>query len=147
IILWAGHCSVHQQFRPEHVDLWRKHHPDINVIVHPECAMEVVDKADYIGSTAQIIKTIEAAPAGSKWAVGTEIHMVNRVKEANPDKFITLLSPFACLCSTMYRISPLDLANVLENLVEGRVINQIIVPEEVSRNAKLALDRMLAIPK
>ena len=147
IILWAGHCSVHQQFRPEHVDLWRKHHPDINIIVHPECAMEVVDKADYIGSTAQIIKTIEAAPAGSKWAVGTEIHMVNRVKEANPDKFITLLSPFACLCSTMYRISPLDLANVLENLVEGRVINQIIVPPEVAHNAKLALDRMLAIPK
>ena len=147
IILWQGHCSVHQQFRPEHVDLWRKHHPDINIIVHPECAMEVVDKADYIGSTAQIIKTIEAAPAGSKWAVGTEIHMVNRVKEENPDKFITLLSPFACLCSTMYRISPLDLANVLENLVEGKVINQITVPKDVARNAKLALDRMLAIPK
>ena len=147
IILWQGHCSVHQQFRPEHVDLWRKHHPDINVIVHPECAMEVVDKADYVGSTAKIIQTIEAAPAGSKWAVGTEIHMVNRVKNQHPDKFITLLSPFACLCSTMYRISPLDLANVLENLVEGRVINQITVPDEVARSAKLALDRMLAIPK
>ena len=147
IILWQGHCSVHQQFRPEHVDLWRKHHPDINIIVHPECAMEVVDKADYVGSTAQIIKMIEAAPAGSKWAIGTEIHMVNRVKNEHPDKFIQLLSPFACLCSTMYRISPLDLAYVLENLVEGHVINQITVPDDVARNAKLALDRMLAIPK
>ncbi len=147
IILWQGHCSVHQQFRPEHVDLWRQHHPDINVIVHPECALEVVDKADYVGSTAYIIKMIEAAPAGSKWAIGTEIHLVNRLKDEYPDKFITLLSPFACLCSTMYRISPLDLANVLENLVEGRVINQITVPDEVARGAKLALDRMLAIPK
>lgn len=147
IILWQGHCSVHQQFRPEHVDVWRKHHPDINVIVHPECAMEVVDKADSVGSTAYIIKAIEAAPAGSKWAVGTEIHLVNRLKEQYPDKFITLLSPFACLCSTMYRISPLDLANVLEGLVEGRVINQITVPDDVASNARLALDRMLAIPR
>lgn len=147
IILWQGHCSVHQQFRPEHVDLWRKHHPDINVIVHPECAMEVVDKADQVGSTAFIIKVIEAAPPGSKWAIGTEVHLVNRLKQAHPDKLINLLSPFACLCSTMYRISPLDLANVLENLVEGRVINQISVPADVALNAKLALDRMLAIPK
>ncbi|MFN8450692.1 MAG: quinolinate synthase NadA [Anaerolineae bacterium] len=147
IILWQGHCSVHQQFRPEHVDVWRRHHPDINIIVHPECALEVVDKADFVGSTASIINAIEAAPAGSKWAVGTEIHLVNRLKEQYPDKFITLLSPFACLCSTMYRISPLDLANVLEGLVEGRVINQITVPDDVASNARLALDRMLAIPK
>lgn len=147
IILWRGHCSVHQQFRPEHVDVWRKHHADINIIVHPECAMEVVQKADYVGSTAHIVNMIEAAPAGSKWAVGTEIHLVNRIKNQFPDKFIQSLSPFACLCSTMYRISPLDLANVLENLVEGRVINQITVPEDVARNAKLALARMLAIPK
>jgi len=147
IILWQGHCSVHQQFRPEHVDLWRKHHPDINIIVHPECALEVVDKADYIGSTARIIDVIAAAPAGSKWAVGTEVHLVNRIKNQFPDKFIQLLSPFSCLCSTMYRISPLDLANVLENLVEGRVINQITVPADVAANARLALDRMLAIPK
>ena len=147
IILWKGHCSVHQQFRPEHVDLWRKHHPDINIIVHPECMMEVVDKADYVGSTSYIIKKIEAAEPGMKWAVGTEIHMVNRVKNEHPDKFIQLLSPFACLCSTMYRISPLDLANVLENLVEGRVINPIVVPDDVKQKAKLALDRMLSIPK
>jgi quinolinate synthase len=147
IILWQGHCSVHQQFRPEHVDLWRKHHPDINIIVHPECMMEVVDKADYVGSTSYIIKHVEAAESGSKWAVGTEVHMVNRLKNENPDKFIQLLSPFACLCSTMYRISPLDLANVLENLVEGRVINQISVADDTKQKAKLALDRMLSIPK
>ncbi len=147
IILWKGHCSVHQQFRPEHVDLWRKHHPDINIIVHPECMMEVVDKADYVGSTSYIIKKIEAAEPGTKWAVGTEIHMVNRLKDAQPDKLVQLLSPFACLCSTMYRISPLDLANVLENLVEGRVINPISVPDDVKQKAKLALDRMLSIPK
>jgi quinolinate synthase len=146
IFLWRGHCSVHQQFRPEHIDLWRGHHPDINIIVHPECAMEVVDKADYVGSTSYIIKAIEAAPAGSKWAIGTEIHLVNRIKAAHPDKFITLLSPFSCLCSTMYRISPLDLANVLENLVAGRVTNQIFVPENVQQNARLALNRMLSIP-
>jgi quinolinate synthase len=147
IILWQGHCSVHQQFRPDHVDLWRKHHPDINIIVHPECAQEVVDKADYVGSTARIVDVIKAAPAGSKWAVGTEVHLVNRIKNQFPDKFIQLLSPFSCLCSTMYRISPLDLANVLEGLVEGRIINQITVPQDVQANARLALDRMLAIPK
>lgn len=147
IILWQGHCSVHQQFRPEHVDLWRKHHPDINIIVHPECMMEVVDKADYVGSTSYIINAIENAEPGSKWAIGTEIHMVNRIKELHPDKMINLLSPFSCLCSTMYRISPIDLANALENLVEGRVINQIVVPDDVKQNAKLALDRMLSIPR
>jgi quinolinate synthase len=147
VILWRGHCSVHQQFRPEHVHLWRKNHPDINIIVHPECMMEVVDLADYVGSTSAIINIIEAAAPGSKWAVGTEMHMVNRLKNAQPDKFVQLLSPFSCLCSTMYRISPLDVADALENLVEGRVVNQITVPDEVRRGAKLALDRMLAIPK
>jgi quinolinate synthase len=147
IILWQGHCSVHQQFRPEHVDLWRSHHPDINIIVHPECMMEVVDKADYVGSTSYIIKAIENAEPGSKWAVGTEVHMVNRLRNRFDDRMVTLLSPFACLCSTMYRISPLDLADVLEGLVEGRVMNQVTVPDDVKRNAKLALDRMLSIPK
>jgi quinolinate synthase len=147
IILWQGHCSVHQQFRPEHVDLWRRHHPDAHILVHPECAMEVVDKADYIGSTAYIIKMVEAAQPGSKWAVGTEVHLVNRLKNAHPDKLVELLSPFSCLCSTMYRISPIDLANVLENLVAGRVVNPITVPPDIRRNARLALDRMLAIPK
>jgi len=147
VILWRGHCSVHQQFRPEHVDLWRKHHPDVNILVHPECMMQVVDKADYVGSTSYIIKTVQAAPAGSKWAIGTEMHMVNRLKHQQTDKMVELLSPFSCLCSTMYRISPLDLANALENLAEGRVTNQITVPDDIQHNAKLALDRMLAIPK
>lgn len=147
VILWQGHCSVHQQFRPQHVDHWRKQEPEINIIVHPECAMEVVDKADYVGSTAKIIDIIAAAPAGSKWAIGTEMHLVNRIKQQFPDKFITLLSPFSCLCSTMYRISPLDLADILEGLVEGRVVNQIIVPDAIKANAKLALDRMLMIGK
>ncbi|MCY4527336.1 MAG: quinolinate synthase NadA [Anaerolineaceae bacterium] len=147
VLLWQGHCSVHQQFRPEHVDLWRRHHPDINVIVHPECMMEVVEKADYVGSTASIIRQVESAEPGSKWAVGTEMHMVNRLKDDNPDRMVQLLSPFSCLCSTMYRISPLDLADVLENLVEGRVINQITVPEDVQHNARLALNRMLSIPR
>jgi quinolinate synthase len=146
VILWQGHCSVHQQFQPQHVDLWRRQHDDVQVIVHPECMMEVVDKADLVGSTSYIVKTIDNAPPGSKFAVGTEVHLVNRLKERNPDKFVTLLSPFTCLCSTMYRITPLDLANVLEELVAGRVVNQILVPEDVQRNARLALDRMLAIP-
>jgi hypothetical protein len=147
IILWRGHCSVHQQFRPEHADTWRKHHPDVNIIVHPECMMQVVDKADFVGSTSYIVKKIDQAPAGSKWAVGTEMHLVNRLKNKYTDKMVELLSPFSCLCSTMYRISPIDLANVMENLVEGRVINQITVPENIKHNAKLSLDRMLSIPK
>ncbi len=146
VILWQGHCSVHQQFRPEHVDLWRRQHPDVQIIVHPECMMEVVDKADLVGSTSYIVKTIESAPAGSKFAVGTELHLVNRLKQRNPDKFVTLLSPFSCLCSTMYRITPLDLANVLEGLVDGRVINPIHVDDEVKHFARIALDNMLSIP-
>lgn len=147
IILWQGHCSVHQQFRPQHIEHWRKQEPEINIIVHPECMMEVVDKADYVGSTAKIIEIIAAAPEGSKWAVGTEMHLVKRIKEQFPDKFITLLTPFSCLCSTMYRISPLDLADILEGLLEGRVRNQIIVPDDIKAKAKLALDRMLMIGK
>lgn len=146
IILWKGHCSVHQQFLPEHVDQWRRLHPDIRVIVHPECAIEVVDKADDVGSTAHIVRVINDAPAGSKWAVGTEMHLVNRLRKANPDKFVRLLSPFPCVCSTMARISPPDVADVLEGLLEGRIINRITVPEVVQRGARLALDRMLAIP-
>jgi quinolinate synthase len=146
VILWQGHCSVHQQFRPEHVDLWRKNHGDVQVIVHPECMMEVVDKADLVGSTSYIVKVIDNAPPGSKFAVGTEVHLVNRIKNRNPDKFVTLLSPFSCLCSTMYRITPLDLANVLERLVAGDVVNQIFVPADVKANALIALNNMLAIP-
>ncbi len=147
IILWQGHCSVHQQFRPEHVDYWRRTQPDAHILVHPECMMDVVDHADCVGSTAYIIRMVENAAPGSTWVIGTEMHMVNRLKQQHPDKHIHLLSPFSCLCSTMYRISPLDLADALENLSQGRVINQISVPDDVKRNAKRALDRMLAIPK
>jgi quinolinate synthase len=108
--------------------------------------MEVVDKADLVGSTSYIVKVIDNAPPGSKFAVGTEVHLVNRIKNRNPDKFVTLLSPFSCLCSTMYRITPLDLANVLERLVAGDVVNQIFVPADVKANALIALNNMLAIP-
>ena len=145
IILWQGYCGVHQQFQPQHVDYWRKQHPDMKIIVHPECMMEVVDKADYAGSTAKIIQMVSEAPAGTKWAIGTEKHLVERLKKQHPEQFITLLSPLVCQCMTMFRISPLDLANVLEELVEGHVVNQISVPEEIQKKAKLALDRMLAI--
>ncbi|MBN1284459.1 MAG: quinolinate synthase NadA [Anaerolineae bacterium] len=147
VILWRGHCSVHMQFQPRQIDLWREREPGIKVIVHPECTMEVVDKADYSGSTAQIIKVIEAAAPGSQWAIGTEMHLVNRLKAGHPDKVIHLLSPFPCVCSTMYRISPAALAHVLDALIEGRVVNQIIVPDDVRCDAKRALDRMLAIPR
>jgi quinolinate synthase len=147
VILWDGYCGVHQGFFPQHIDFWRKRHPDITVIVHPECMMEVVDKADLSGSTGGIIKAVDGAPVGSKWAIGTEIHLVNRLKKRHPDKLVVSLSPHACACSTMFRISPIDLAKVLEGLLEGRVINQIAVPDEIKVNARLALDRMLAIPR
>ena len=147
IILWDGYCGVHQQFLPEHVKMWREHDPEVRIIVHPECMMPVVDQADYVGSTEFIIKTIQSAPPGSKWAVGTEAHLVNRLKSENPDKMIVLLSPAMCACITMGRIRANKLAEVLEALVEGRVINQITVPDEVARYAHIALDRMLAIPK
>ncbi|HEY1016764.1 MAG TPA: quinolinate synthase NadA, partial [Herpetosiphonaceae bacterium] len=145
VLLWAGHCSVHAQFRPAHIAAWREQHPDIKVIVHPECALGVAKAADYVGSTAYIIKTINEAPAGTKWAVGTEINLVNRIATANPDKMIVSVSPFACLCSTMYRIDPEELCWVLENLAEGRVVNQIQVPEPQASQARLALERMLEI--
>ncbi len=145
VFLWAGHCSVHAQFRPAYVDAWREQHPDINVIVHPECSLGVIRAADYVGSTAYIINTIKNAPAGSKWAVGTEINLVNRLQTHNPDKLIVSLSPFACLCSTMYRIDPEELCWVLEHLAEGEVVNQIEVPAAIKRSARLALERMLEI--
>lgn len=145
VLLWAGHCSVHAQFRPAYVKAWREKHPDINVIVHPECPLGVINEADYVGSTAYIINTINKAPAGSKWAVGTEINLVNRLQTDNPDKLIVSVSPFACLCSTMYRIDPEELCWVVENLAEGNVVNQISVPEHVKRGARLALERMLDI--
>jgi quinolinate synthase len=144
-VLWKGHCSVHALFRPEHVDEVRQKHPDMKVIVHPECRWEVVQKADMAGSTAYIVKVIDAAPAGSQWAIGTEVHLVNRLKQRHPDKKIIVLSGCQCLCTTMYRIDLPHLCWALENLVEGTVVNEIKVDSETRKWATLALERMLAI--
>ena len=145
LILWKGHCSVHGRFRAWHVEQVRREVPGIKVLVHPECVREVVEQSDLAGSTEFIIKTIEAAPAGSSWAVGTEVNLVNRLAAAHPDKHIRLLAPDLCMCATMYRIAPQNLAWALESLVAGHVVNQITVPEETARLARVALDRMLAI--
>jgi quinolinate synthase len=147
VILWKGHCSVHQRFLPEHVDRVRGLHPGIKVIVHPECRWEVCQKADGVGSTEGLIKMIEAAPAGSKFAVGTEIHLVNRMgKEfADESKMVITLDESGCLCTTMFRISPQHLCWALENLTEGNVVNRIQVPNDVKQWSRVALDRMLEI--
>lgn len=145
VLLWKGHCSVHMGFSPGHIEYWRKQRPGIRVIVHPECTYEVVQAADEYGSTGHIIKAVEAAPAGTEWAIGTEIHLVNRLQTAHPDQFVTSLSPFQCLCATMYRIRPQYLLWVMENLLEGRVVNQVKVPDDVAEGARLALDRMIEI--
>ena len=150
IILWKGHCSVHQRFLPSHVDQVRAKYPCIQVIVHPECRWDVCQKADALGSTERLIKIVEDAPAGSTFAIGTEIHLVNRLAkrfaaEEQGSKKIITLDDSGCLCTTMYRISPQHLAWALENLVEGRVVNQIQVKRSVKHWARVALDRMLEI--
>jgi quinolinate synthase len=147
MILWKGHCSVHQRFLPEHVDRIRREHPETQVIVHPECRWEVCQKADAIGSTERIIEVIEKAPEGSSFAVGTEIHLVNRLAKrfAPLGKRVVTLDDSGCLCTTMYRISPQHLAWALENLVDGRVVNRIKVEDDVKQWARVALDRMLEI--
>ena len=147
VILWKGHCSVHQRFLPSHVDQVRAKYPGIQVIVHPECRWDVCQKADALGSTERLIQIVEEAPAGSTFAIGTEIHLVNRLAKrfAAEGKKIITLDDSGCLCTTMYRISPQHLAWALENLVEGRVVNQIQVKRTVKRWAKVALDRMLEI--
>ena len=145
LILWKGHCSVHGRFKLWHVEQVRREVPGIKVLVHPECIYEVVQASDLNGSTEFIIKTLEAAPSGSKWAVGTEVNLVNRLVKRFPDKHIQLLAPDLCMCATMYRIAPQNLAWALESLVAGEVVNQIIVPEETAKWARVALDRMLAI--
>src|ERR1700722_9855204 len=147
VILWKGHCSVHQRFLPEHVDNVRAKYPGIRVIVHPECRWEVCQKADGIGSTEGLLKMIREAPAGTMFAVGTEIHHVNRMgKEfAAEGKKVITLDDSGCLCTTMFRISPQHLCWVLENLAEGNIVNQIKVKDDVKRLAKVALDRMLEI--
>jgi quinolinate synthase len=145
LLLWKGHCSVHQRFKPEHIEAFRAEHPDGIVVVHPECAHETVQLADQVGSTDYIIKAIDAAPAGSTIAVGTEIHLVNRLDDETPDKTVVSLDPLICPCSTMFRIDAPHLAWVLERLVEDRVVNQITVDDQTSEWAKVALERMLAI--
>jgi quinolinate synthase len=144
-LLWKGHCSVHQRFRPEHVDAFRAEHPDGIVVVHPECAHDVVEAADQVGSTDYIIKAVAAAPEGSVIAVGTEIHLVQRLDKETPGKTVVSLDPLICPCSTMFRIDAPHLAWVLENLVEGRVVNRITVDADTAEWAKVALERMLAI--
>ena len=145
MVLWQGHCSVHTRFTVKQVQTARDRYPDITVLVHPECTVETVQAADLNGSTEFIRKTINQAPPGSKWAVGTEISLVNRLALQNPDKVVFCLDPVICPCSTMYRIHPAYLLWVLEGLLEGQVVNQITVPEEVRRDAQIALDRMLAL--
>jgi quinolinate synthase len=145
LILWRGHCSVHGRFKPWHVDKVRDEIPDVKVLVHPECVREVVEKSDLDGSTSFIIKTVENAPSGSKWAIGTEVNLVNRLQQRFPDKEIHLLAPDLCMCATMYRIAPQNLAWAMENLVNGVVVNEIAVDEETKHFANVALGRMISL--
>jgi quinolinate synthase len=147
VILWKGHCAVHQRFLPGHVDQVRAKYPGIQVIVHPECRWEVCQKADALGSTERLIALVEQAPAGQMFAIGTEIHLVNRLARrfAVQGKRVITLDDTGCLCTTMYRISPQHLAWALENLIEGRVVNRIQVRRNVKNWARVALDRMLEV--
>lgn len=145
VILWYGYCSVHQGFSAEQVKQIKKDSPETTVIVHPECNFEVVQASDKNGSTAYIIEQIENAPSGSKWAVGTEINLVNRLAARFPDKSIISLSPYQCLCTTMYRVRPRWLLESFRSIKRNEPINVIQVPEDVKKNALKALDRMLKI--
>jgi quinolinate synthase len=144
-LLWRGHCTVHQRFRPEHVHSFRAEHPDGEVIVHPECMHEVAELADRVGSTERILEWVTAAPAGAVVGVGTEIHMVQRLALENPDKTVVSLDPLVCPCATMFRIDEPHLAWCLESLVRGEVVNQIVVDEPTAQWARVALERMLEI--
>jgi quinolinate synthase len=147
MILWKGFCSVHQMFKPEQIENFRRDVPQGKVISHPEASFEVCQMSDYVGSTEFIIKTISAAPRGSQWLVGTELNLVNRLHQSMADqgKTVQFMSPMVCMCSTMFRIDPQHLAWVLENLVEGNIVNQVSVAEEVANNARTAIQRMLDI--
>jgi len=145
VILWKGHCSVHQMFKAEHVAMFREKHPGIKILVHPECPREVFELADEAGSTGKIIKVVEAAPPGSKWAIGTELHLVNRLKEQHPEQEIHFLSPVVCMCATMYRIDLAHLCWSLENLAAGTPVNTIEVDEETAKWSLVALERMLEV--
>ena len=145
VILWKGYCSVHQRFQLEHVERVRREHPGIHVIVHPECRWEVVQKADAVGSTEQIVHTIEASEPGTTWAVGTEVHLVHRLGQRFTDRKVISLDPNVCVCTTMFRISPQHLLWALENLAQGRVVNRIRVDGETKKWARVALERMLSL--
>jgi quinolinate synthase len=145
LILWRGHCSVHGRFKPWHVDKVREEVPGVQVLVHPECLREVVEKSDLDGSTSYIIKTVENAPSGSKWAIGTEVNLVNRLQSRFPDKDIRLLAPDLCMCATMYRIAPQNLGWAMENLLAGNVVNEISVDDETKNYANIALERMISM--
>jgi quinolinate synthase len=147
IILWKGFCSVHQMFKPEQIENFRREFPQGKVISHPEASFEVCQMSDYVGSTEYIIKAITAAEPNTQWLVGTELNLVNRLHQtmAGENKTVQFMSPMVCMCSTMFRIDPPHLAWVLENLVEGNIVNQISVPEDIANNAHIALQRMLDI--
>ena len=145
LVLWQGHCSVHTRFTVPQIDEARRRFPQVNVVVHPECTMEVVDASDCNGSTEYIIKTVTEAPPGSVWAIGTEISLVNRIAAENADKTVFCLDSVVCPCSTMYRIHPAYLSWVLDGLTEGVVVNQIQVAGETAQQARVALDRMLSV--
>ena len=145
VILWQGHCSVHAMFRPEHVDGLRKTMPGVKILVHPECSMEVVDKADLVGSTSYILRQVDQAPPGTKWAIGTELHLVKRLEAAHPEQEIRFLSPVVCMCATMYRIDLAHLCWSLEHLEAGDAVNVIRVDDETAKWAVVALERMLAV--
>jgi quinolinate synthase len=148
ILLWKGHCSVHQMFQPEHIQAFRKRHPDGFVISHPECAFEVCRQSDHVGSTDHIAKTLREAAPGTRWLVGTELNLVNRLAEEikSEGKIAQFMAPLVCMCSTMQRIDPQHLLWVLENLVEGNIVNRITVPGHEAALARRALERMLALP-
>jgi quinolinate synthase len=146
LILWKGHCSVHTRFTVAQIEMLREQHPGIRVIVHPEVPFDVVQAADDSGSTEYILQQVRRSPLGSVWAVGTEIHLVNRLAdEVSPGRTVVSLDQLGCLCSTMFRVSPNHLLWVLDSLVDGEVVNEIVVPDEQKKWAKIALDRMLAI--
>lgn len=144
-ILWKGHCSVHKRFSVEQIEKARVEHPDVTVVVHPECSLDVVQAADEAGSTEYILHRITDAAPGTTWAVGTEINLVKRLNNELPDKHVFCLDPHICPCSTMYRIHPSFLCWVLEGLAEGTVMNQVKVPERIAKQARVALERMLAV--
>jgi quinolinate synthase len=145
VILWRGHCSVHQMFLPQHVAAFRQKYPGIRILVHPECMMEVVDQADVVGSTGKIIRAVEEAPAGTQWAIGTELHLVNRLKRQHPEQEIHFLSPVVCMCATMYRIDLPHLCWAVENLAAGTPVGVIEVDPETARWALESLQRMLQV--